>query len=40
MLRVKDSVDLKELEKFGFIDYNEDIYLDKLGDLKNENINV
>ena len=34
MLKVKDSIDLKELEKYGFIDYNEDIYLDKLGDLK------
>lgn len=34
MLKVKDNVDLKELEKYGFIDYNEDIYLDKLGDLK------
>ena len=34
MLKIKDNVDLKELEKYGFIDYNEDVYLDKLGELK------
>jgi hypothetical protein len=34
MLKIKDNVDLKELEKYGFVDYNEDIYLDKMGELK------
>ena len=34
MLKIKDNVDLKELEKYDFVDYNEDIYLDKLGELK------
>ena len=34
MLKIKDNVDLKELVKYGFVDYNEDIYLDKMGELK------
>ena len=34
MLKIKDNIDLKELEKYGFEDYNEDIYLDKMVNLK------
>ena len=34
MLKIRDEIDLKELEKYGFVDYNEDIYLDKMGKLK------
>ena len=30
MLKIKDNVDLKELEKYGFVDYNEELYLDKI----------
>ena len=31
MLKIKDNVDLKELEKYGFVDYNEELYLDEIG---------
>jgi hypothetical protein len=30
MLKIKDNVDLKELENYGFVDFNEDIYLDRM----------